>query len=258
VNAPGRTISVLIIDDGHSAATYDLWFAEDLERRAAAARPLDGIERYGDVVGTPHAGRAALLAAMNDGVMPDLVLIDFVLSTGGAEPRPVAAGLDLMSWLRDERAARGEQVPCAVLWTAEYRPGMAYAFVQRGGAHAVSRTTPVGEVIELLWRVHDSGERWEHTWGPPMLELTPALIALLPYLEADVPAHEIAARIALTADQVNDRRGELKRRVNALRERAGLPRLDGNGLSSSLARYALKHGHTWVPLAYREDNGRQA
>jgi hypothetical protein len=218
--------------------------------------------RYGDVCSTPQAGRALLLRALNEDLLPDLVVIDHVLATGALESAPrVPAGLTLMRWITTTFTGRATVPPC-VLWTAEYEPGLAHAFMEAGGAHAFGRDVPAAEFVGCLRSVADGSSRWQHEWTPPRLELTPAQRRVLPYFEANLPTHEIAARMRATGEirvdakqaeaWVNDRRREIMTRANKLCMVTGEAPFVGRGLSVALARFAQRHGNIWTPIAYRE------
>jgi hypothetical protein len=251
---------VLIIDDNDTDAVWDLRFREDRDRR----NPPDNermFVRYGDVCRTPQAGRAILLQALNEKLLPDLVVIDHVLSTGSPEYGRIAEGLNIMRWIRDTFADEAP-IPKCVLWTAEYEPGLAYAFVESCGTHAFGRDVPAADVVARLWDIWAGRDVWEHKWIPPRLKLTEAQLKVLPYFEANLPTHEIASRMATNGELtvapsqreawVNDRRREIMERANRVRELLGEPRFQGKGLSVALARYAMLHGNVWIPLAYRE------
>jgi hypothetical protein len=251
--------TVLVVDDNDSSAVWDLRFREDHERRGDPEGPK--FVRYGDVCRTPHAGRAAILQAFNDDLPPDLIVIDHVLASGSPGRRRVAAGLDLMRWIRDTFFDERPIPPC-VLWTAEYEPGLAFAFVSSGGTQAFGRDIPAADVVGRLWAVLDGTDAWQHQWEPPELKLTPAQRKVLPYFEANLPTHEIAARMSAAGELkvapsqreawVNDRRREIMERANRICVQTGRPRFAGKGLSVALARFALQHGNVWIPLAYRE------
>jgi hypothetical protein len=192
------------------------------------------------------------------------VVIDQMLTTGGPRPGREPAGLDgVMRWLRDECPRRGVKLPRCVLWSSSYSPGLAYAFVQSGGTDALGRDVPAEEVMRRLWEVHRGQARWELDWTRPKLELTDSQLSVMPYFEANLATHEIAERMFRAGEigcdrgraenWVNQRRGDIMERVNALCDQLGLRRFEGRGLSVALARFALDHGNLWVPLAFRED-----
>jgi hypothetical protein len=251
--------TVLIIDDNDSSAAWDLRFREDLERHGDADGPM--FARFGDVCRTPQAGRAMILQALNDRLLPDLIVVDHVLATGLAKPHRSPEGLDLMSWIRDTFAGRAT-IPSCVLWTADYEPGLACAFVERGGTHAFGRDLPASEFVARLWGILAGTDRWKHDVELPELKLTPSQRKVLPYFEVNLPTHEIAARMSAAGELdvapaqreawVNDRRREIMERANRICEQTGEPRFEGKGLSFALARFAMLHGNVWVPLAYRE------
>lgn len=247
---------VLVIDDNDAGEEWDARFAANARQREPGARTF---QLYGDVCTTPQAGRAAVLHAFNEQqrtgeqLLPDIVVIDHVLATGGVNNRREPASLELVAALRE---MTGDDLPPCVLWSGKYEPGLAYAFCERGGAHAFDRTVPAAEFVTALWDVL-VGARWSHQPSPPRLKVTPDILEALPYFEAELPTHEIAAGLTqdlgrrVTDTQVHDRLRALRIRVNALLEELGEPTLDGRGQSGRLARFASEQGVVWLPLAYR-------
>lgn len=258
----GRDVAALIIDDNDAAETWDLRFRVDPRPSPTDPGAVRYLVRFGDVCTTPQAGQAALLRALRTNSMPDLVLIDHVLSTGGPTPTRAPAGLQIMRWLRLQCEKLEQPIPPCVLWTAEFTPGLAKAFLECGGAFAYGRDVPAAEVVSGLWDVYDDGMRWEPPTPAHRLELGETLPRLLPYLEANLPTHEIANRMLAAGEisprikdahsWVNDSRRQIMTRANSLCAEIGQPPFEGKGLSVALARFASEHGHVWVPLAYRE------
>lgn len=253
---------MLIIDDNDAAATWDLRFTMDPRPAEDGAASLRHLVRFGDVCTTPQAGQAALLRALRTDAMPDLVLIDHVLSTGGPTPTRAPAGLQVMRWLRTQSTTFKTPVPPCILWTAEFTPGLAKAFVDSGGAFAFGRDVPAAEVVSGMWDVYDDGVRWAPPSQAHRLELGEILSRLLPYLEANLPTHEIANRMTASGEisprvkdahsWVNDSRRQIMSKANDLCSEIGRKPFEGKGLSVALARFAAAHGNVWVPLAYRE------
>ncbi len=249
---------VLVIDDGRGGSFYDPLFDENARRRTELG--LKGrLRRYGVIRQTPQGARAGVLDALNDGIPIDLVLLDHVLTDGGHPPREVRAGVRLMTWMRKEYEARAAPLPACVLWTAEYSPNLAYTFLQSGGRHAFPHTRPLAEVAQTLWAIAAGELTWEPRPRPPTLALTPTDLALLPYLEADRPNHEIAEELSdaegrrLTAETVGQRRRNLIERVNARRRELGLEEIVGSNPTTRVTDFARDQGHVWVPLGLRND-----
>lgn len=257
----GEIVTVLCVDDRDDAETFDRAFERD---RAGRCR-YEGddpprLARFGAVVGSDRAARAVLLASANDGALPDIVLIDHMLEGDGRE-KYAERGLHLMTWIRDEFSRRAMRAPACVLWTTRFEPGLAWAFVQRGGIQAVDRRLTWPDQFDAIWQArewHVAGHgHWTHAPrdGFSTLSLAPSCVALLPYLADDVPAADTAAALGISTDAVHGRRQALVEAMNnQIPDRllpGGKP-LVVNGRSTSLAQIALEHGHVWVPLAYRE------
>jgi len=245
--------TVLVMDDRWRASNFEQYFRDHTSDLVDEGLPADRFELFGPVVQTTSLFRATMLRAFKDGVLPDVVLLDHLVppsSKADAEQSSVR----VMRWLRDECAAREIDVPKCVLWTARYSPGLAYAFVRAGGRHALGHEAGPDQLVDLLWRVLRDNAVWSHAPDPPKLQLGDKTAALLPYLEADLPVHEITAGLTrderkdVTADHVHDRRRAL---VSAINEQLGM-KIVGSGLSTSLAKIALEHGHIWEPLEFRE------
>lgn len=250
---------MLCVDDRDDGETFDRQFAADQVRR----REFEGDEprclaRFGPVLTSARAARATLLRAANAALLPEVVLLDHQLR-GENGAIDAEAGLGVMAWIRDEFARREREPPVCVLCTARFSPGLAYAFIRCGGRQAIDKTASWSEQIEAIWQACDWHARGEGHWthrprdGYPPLSLPPSSAALLPYLDADVPAPQIAAALGLAPDAVHDRRGALVKAINKQVPRGLLPGMQEvliNGRSTSLARIAMDHGHVWVPLAY--------
>jgi len=258
VAAQGDVATVLVIDDNNDAATWSFWFEDDARRRDEQGLEPRSFVLYGPVRATPSAANAAITSAFKDKVLPDIIVVDELLSTGGPYPQREAAGLRFMHTFRERASAEGMTLPPSVLWTALYTPGLAHAFVQAGGRHAAGRETPSSEFVQLLWNVLLRGETWTHSYRKPRLELKPPVQAVLPYFEADLPPHEIAKRLNLPggADEVYSLRRTLFNKVNQIREQNNEALFEGKGQYTELARAALEHGQIWVPLAYRIDQAQ--
>jgi hypothetical protein len=260
------TIRVLVIEDNNDSQTWDSWFRRDFERRRERGDTDRKFARYGDVCKTAQAGFQKLLEALNEQLVPDLVVVDEMLETGGVYTRLEPLGLRrVLRPLRDECQSRGlASIPTkCVLWSQRYTPGLAYAFVESGGTHAFGRDVPSHALIEQLWAVHDDGASWRHDgWTPPKLELSHDQLAVLPYLEADLATHEIATRMidageisrgaSEAQDWVNEKRRQIRDKANKILSDAGEALFRGSGHSSSLAKFAMDHGNIWIPLEYRE------
>jgi hypothetical protein len=252
--------------DNNDSETWDHWFQRDLERRGEGGADGRKFVRYGDVCKTAQAGYQKLLEALNDELMPELVVIDEMLETGGVYSRLEPLGLKkVLRPFRDECRKRGvDPLPTkCVLWSQRYTPGLAHAFVRSGGTHAFGRDVPSGKLLDRLWAIHDGDDAWRHDdWTPPKLELSDDQLAVLPYLEADLATHEIAARMLAAReiskgpveaqDWVNEKRRQIRDKANKILTEAGHPLFQGSGHSSSLARFAIEHGNVWIPLEYRE------
>lgn len=262
-----ETVRVLVIEDNNDSETWDLWFQKDHAARTVGGEPARKFVRYGDVCPTPQAGCQKLLEALNEGLLPDLVVLDEMLETGGPTSALAPLGVKrVLRPFRDECSRRGlgEHLPVKfVLWSQRYTPGLAYAFVQSGGAHAFGREVPSGRFIAHLWSVHDGREKWSHGSATAShLELSEEQLAVLPYLEADLATHEIAARMiaageldrapAAAQDWVNEKRRQIRDKANTILEASGQQRFQGSGHSASLAQFAIEHGNIWTPLEYRE------
>jgi hypothetical protein len=265
--SPGTdAVRVLVIEDNNDSETWDHWFDRDFERRRGHGDDRRFL-RYGDVCKTAQAGYQKLLEALNDGLMPDLVVIDEMLETGGVYGRLEPLGLKkVLRTFRDECRHRGiEPLPTkCILWSQRYTPGLAYAFVLSGGTHAFGRDLPSARLLDHLWTIHDSNHFiWRHeACTPPKLELSDDQLAVLPYLEADLATHEIAARMIATGeisrppveaqDWVNEKRRQIRDKARKILAAGALPLFQGSGHSSSLAKFAIDHGNIWIPLEYRE------
>lgn len=252
-------VTVLCVDDRDDAETFDRHFDRDRASRVEDdAHEPRSLQRYGPVVVSARAARAALLRALNDDMAPDVVLIDHMLRGDGRE-KYEEGGVRLMSWIGAEFAGRGEPLPACALCTARFEPGLAYAFVSCGGVQAIDRTLNWPDQIAAIWQgydwtVHGDG-RWTHKPRPgyPAIPIPPASAALLPYLESDIPNASIAAALGVSKDAVLDRRRTLVQAINTHVPTRLLPEgmpVVVNGRSTSLARIAQDHGHVWVPLAY--------
>ncbi len=254
-------VTVLCVEDKDDAETFD----REFERDRASRCEFDGDEprrlvRFGTVVKSDRAARAALLRAANDDVLPDIVLIDHML-TGDGREKYVERGLCLMAWIRDEFAQRDADPPACVLWTTRFNAGLAWAFVQCGGIQAIDRMKTWPDQLDEIWQAYDWHVRGEGRWahaakeGYPKLSLPPSCAALLPYLADDVPTPEIAAALGISQDVVHGRRQAF---VEAINEQIPQRLLPGgkpvvvNGRSTSLAKLAAEHGNVWVPLAYAD------
>jgi hypothetical protein len=267
MDAEAELVRVLVIEDNNDSETWDHWFGRDFDRRREHGSGTRRFIRYGDVCKTAQAGYQKLLEALNDRLMPDLVVIDEMLETGGMYSTLEPLGLKkVLRPFRDECRRRGmEPLPAkCVLWSQRYSPGLAYAFVASGGTHAFGRDVPSAKLIEHLWTIHDSGQAvWRHDdWTPPRLELSHDQLAVLPYMEADLATHEIATRMVAASeftrgpveaqDWVNEKRRQIRDKANKILAANGRTLFQGSGHSTSLARFALEHGNVWVPLEYRE------
>jgi hypothetical protein len=260
-----ETITVLVIEDNNDSETWDTWFARDFERRLDRGDGGRRFARYGDVCKTARTGFQKLLEALNDQLVPGLVVIDEMLETGGVYTSLEPLGLKkVLRPLRSECRRRGmTSIPAkCVLWSQRYTPGLAYAFIQSGGTHAFGRDVPSHTLIEHLWSIYDEGETWRHVgWTPPKLELSHGQLAVLPYLEADLATHEIATRMiaageiskapAEAQDWVNEKRRQIRDKANKILADLGGSLFRGSGHSTSLAKFAMEHGNVWVPLEYR-------
>lgn len=254
--------TVVVIDDNHLNEDWDTWFDRDYAQRAEPRTHDRRFSRYGDVCPTPQAARARLLSALQEDLLPDVVVVDHLLKVaGGVEVRRETAGLGLMRWFRDQCAEYGRDLPPCVLWTGEYDEGLGYAFTQSQGAHAFSRTAvPAQEFLVELWNVLD-GARWGPGTSRAPLALSASEVALLPYLEAGWPVHEICPALSadlgrpVDADNVHGYVRGIRRKVEALHEHEhGEPTqaYRGHAIGGRLAAFARDHGVLWIPLAYRE------
>jgi hypothetical protein len=261
-----ETIRVLVIEDNNDSETWDSWFERDHQRRRDRGAGERKFARYGDVCKTAQAGYQKLLESLNEKLVPDLVVIDEMLESGGAYSRLEPLGLRrVLRPLRDECRRRGmAAIPTkCVLWSQRYTPGLAYAFIKSGGAHAFGRDVPSHDFIDHLWTIYDDDAAWRHeAWAGPRLELSSDQLAVLPYLEADLATHEIATRMIAAGelakgpveaqDWVNEKRRQIRDKANKILADLDQPVFQGSGHSTSLARFAIEHGNIWIPLEYRE------
>jgi hypothetical protein len=264
-----EAVAILVIEDNNDGETWDHWFQRDFERRREVRDDRRRFVRHGDVCRTAKAGYHKLLEALNENLMPDLVVIDEMLETGGIYSRLEPLGLkNVLRPFRDECRSRGlDPLPTkCVLWSQRYTPGLAHAFVASGGTHAFGRDVPSAKLLDHLWEICDANDvTWRHAgWSPPRLELKDDQMAVLPYLEADLPTHEIATRMkaageivkgpAEAQDWVNEKRRQIRDKANRILSAAGEPLFQGSGHSTSLARFAIEHGNVWTPLEYRDSS----
>jgi len=262
-----QKVTVLVIEDNNDSETWDGWFQRDFERRSEREHPERRFVRYGDVCKSARGGYQKLLESLNDDLVPDLTIIDEMLETGGVYSAREPLGVKkVLRPFRDECRARGlSSIPTkCVLWSQRYTPGLAHAFVMSGGTHAFGRDIPSDELLEHLWAIHDSDRgTWIHSdWTPPRLQLSDDQLAVLPYLEADLATHEIAARMIVAGeiskgpvgaqDWVNEKRRQIRDKANKILAASSRPLFQGSGHSSSLAKFAMEHGNIWIPLEYRE------
>ena len=218
----------------------------------------------GGVYGSAPSVRAHLRQTLIDGFLPDLVIFDQQLSSADDPDGFSADGLPLMSWFRGACVALGRDLPPSVLWTSKYDDGIAHAFVDRGGRHAFPRDLPGARFISALWRVLDEPEfRWRPPTSPTgvQLPLTKGVLPVLPYFEAGLSTHEIVSRMQEAGDLprvkdgptwVNDKRSTIMQLANTFAEDHALADRFHKGQTEALARFARAHGHSWVPLRYRE------
>ena len=206
--------------------------------------------------------------------MPELVVIDEMLETGGTYSRLEPLGLKrVLRPFRDEcRRRHLPRLPAkCVLWSQRYTPGLAYAFVTSGGTDAFGRDVPSTKLLDHLWAIHDNDEvTWRHDqWRAPKLQLNEDQLAVLPYLEADLATHEIVARMAAAGeisrgpvdaqDWVNEKRRQIRDKANKILAATGQALFQGSGHSTSLAevraRARQRLGPARVPRVDRHDPG---
>lgn len=255
-----ETVTVMCVDDREFGETFDRVFDEDRRRRCE----FDGdeprrLERFGGVLASGRAARAMLVRSLNEGIVPDIVLIDHMLR--GSREKYEEGGLELMCAIRDEFHRREQPLPACIVCTTRFTPGLAYAYALCGAAHAIDGVVDWPDRVAGIWEGYDrcvaGGPGWTHRAKPGFatLKAAPTSVELLPYLEADVPVPEIAAALGIKQDTVHDRRRALVHAMNEHIPHNQLP--DGkpvvvNGRSTSLASIASDHGLVWLPLAYAE------
>jgi hypothetical protein len=92
-------------------------------------------------------------------------------------------------------------------------------------------------------------------------------LAVLPYLEADLATHEIAARMIAAGelyrppsdahDWVNEKRRQIRDKADKILAAGRQPLFQGSGHSSSLERFAIEHGVVWIPLEFARTDLRR-
>lgn len=260
-NAPAD-VKIFIADDNDTRGIWETRFAEVPD--PAGERTLQILR---EVAPSAQEARAYLRSVINADQLPAVVVIDHRLAAfDRKDPGGDESGLGLMRWLADACAARGARLPHCVLWTADLdqEPGLAPAFREAGGTHVYPRTLPSPEFVAALWRIVDGDEPpWQHHYVGPELALTPTLVPMLPYFEAELATSEIARRLRANGrigpeivdpeKWVNDKRGKIQKACNAHAERLTGERPFIHGQGAALARYAREHGYNWVPLKYQRE-----